>query len=192
MTTTSKKAKAASPNSLNKIQGEPMKIFDSDKISEIESFDRLDCLKRKSENKSRNSIGSLTLESPEPMSNRKERGVLARSPMGEVEGLDEQNNHLETGRSSKREIEKEIVPPGYRVALVRAQEGDQMTGYRVALVQSKNRSGYRVALVRKRKGKEHHGYRHVLVRVQRGRANTSVVGRFHLGEDLSHLYVQET
>jgi hypothetical protein len=72
MKTTSKRAKAASPNSLeksnpNKVPGEPMKIFDSDKISEIDSFDRFDYLRRKSDaksSKSRNSIGSLTLESP--------------------------------------------------------------------------------------------------------------------------------
>jgi hypothetical protein len=55
--------------------------------------------------------------------------------------------------------------PGYRVALVRAQEDDRQTGYRVALVQSTHRSGYRVALVRKRRKAQHHGYRQVLVRV---------------------------
>jgi hypothetical protein len=55
--------------------------------------------------------------------------------------------------------------PGYRVALVRTQEDDRHTGYRVALVQSTHRSGYRVALVRKRRKAQHHGYRQVLVRV---------------------------
>jgi hypothetical protein len=55
--------------------------------------------------------------------------------------------------------------PGYRVALVWAQEDDRQTGYRVALVQSTHRSGYRVALVRKRRKAQHqaiHG-RHIFV-----------------------------
>jgi hypothetical protein len=116
MKTTSKKTKAKIPNSLERsnldtVPGEPMKIFDSDILSEIDIFDRLDYQRRKSENQSSNSIGSLTLESPEPMKHRKQKGKHARSPMGEVEGMAIRDNHLSKGKHLGGQLEKEIVPP---------------------------------------------------------------------------------
>ena len=92
------RSKSKSPNRLEKtkpkkIQNEPIKIFDSNKLSEIDDFDRMDYQKRKSDALGSKSIGPLVLESPEPAQHGGLKRAHTHSPMSEVEGTANKNSY---------------------------------------------------------------------------------------------------